>query len=80
MQRNVANLQISYELDTWSKYLNTDFTLGNCLFGAVKLTKMLILINIDIVVIILYLTFVHIFRCQMVIGFKKVIIIGADIS
>ena len=36
MQRNVANLQTSYELDTWSKYLNTDFTLGNCLFGEVN--------------------------------------------
>ena len=33
------DLYISYELDTWSKDLNTDFTLGNCLFGAVKLTK-----------------------------------------
>ena len=28
-----------YTLDTWSKDLNTDFRLGNCLFGAVKLTK-----------------------------------------
>ena len=36
---NVVNLYISYELDTWSRDLNTDFTLGNCLFGAVKLTK-----------------------------------------
>ena len=34
-----VNLYISYELDTQSRYLNTDFTLGNCLFGAVKLTK-----------------------------------------
>ena len=32
-------MDISYELDTWSNDLNTDFTLGNCLFGAVKLTK-----------------------------------------
>ena len=28
-----------YELDTLSTDLNTDFTPGNCLFGAVKLTK-----------------------------------------
>ena len=28
-----------HTLDTWSKDLNTDFRLGNCLFGAVKLTK-----------------------------------------
>ena len=28
-----------YELDRWSLVLNTDFTLKNCLFRAVKLTK-----------------------------------------
>ena len=33
------DLYISYELDTWWKDLNTDFTVGNCLFGAVKLSK-----------------------------------------
>ena len=38
-KKKVVNLYISYELDTSSKDLNTDFTLGNCLFGAVKLTK-----------------------------------------
>ena len=27
------------QLDTWSGDLNTDFTLGDCMFGAVKLTK-----------------------------------------
>ena len=36
---NVVNSYISYGSDTWSRDLNTDFTLGNCLFGAVKLTK-----------------------------------------
>ena len=30
---------IVYKLDTWSRDLNTDFTLGDCLFGAVELTK-----------------------------------------
>ena len=35
----MANLYISYTLDTWSRGLNTDFTLDNYLFGAVKLTK-----------------------------------------
>ena len=39
LQKNVVNLYISYESDTRSRDLNTDFTLGNCLFGAVKLTK-----------------------------------------
>ena len=39
LQKNVVNVYINYNLDTWSRYLNTDFTLGNCLFDAVKLTK-----------------------------------------
>ena len=30
---------IVYELDTWSWDLNSDFTLKDCLFGGVKLTK-----------------------------------------
>ena len=37
--RKVINVYISYTLDTWTRDLNTDFTLGNCLLGAVKLTK-----------------------------------------
>ena len=28
-----------YELKIWSRDLNTNFTLGNCCFGAVNLTK-----------------------------------------
>ena len=28
-----------YDLDTWSRDLNTEFTLRDCLFRAVKLTK-----------------------------------------
>ena len=39
LHKKVVNLYISYTLDKWSKDLSTDFTLGNCLFGAVKLTK-----------------------------------------
>ena len=30
---------IFYESDAWSKDLNADFTLKDCLFGAVKLNK-----------------------------------------
>ena len=30
---------IFYELDTWSRDLSSDFTLKDCLFGGVKLTK-----------------------------------------
>ena len=36
--RNVVNLFIIYELDTWSRHLNADFILQDCLFGVVKLT------------------------------------------
>ena len=39
LHKKVVNLYISYTLDKWSKDLPTDFMLGNCLFGAVKLTK-----------------------------------------
>ena len=30
---------IVYELDTWSRDLNSGFTLKDCLFGGVKLAK-----------------------------------------
>ena len=36
---NEVNVCFSYKLDTWSRDLNTGFTYGNCLFGAVKLIK-----------------------------------------
>ena len=35
--RKVINLYISYTLHTWSRDLNIDFTLNNCLFESVKL-------------------------------------------
>ena len=35
----VVKLYIVYELNIWSQGLNDEFTLKNCLFGAVKLTK-----------------------------------------
>ena len=37
--KNIVNLYISYRLNIWSKHLNPDFILYNCLFGAVKWTK-----------------------------------------
>ena len=37
--KKVINLYISYTLTPKLRNLNTDFTLGNCLFGSVKLTK-----------------------------------------
>ena len=36
---NVVNVYIFYELDTWSRDLNTYFTPDNRLLGAVKLIK-----------------------------------------
>ena len=39
IHENVVDLHISHELNTWSRHLNKEFTLGNCLFVAVKLTK-----------------------------------------
>ena len=35
----MVNLFIVYELDTWSQNLDSDFTLANCLFGEVNMTK-----------------------------------------
>ena len=35
----LLNLFIVYELDSWPSDLNTNFTLGSCLFGCAKLTK-----------------------------------------
>ena len=35
----MINLYISYTLGPQLRNLNTDFTLANCLFGSVKLTK-----------------------------------------
>ena len=37
--KKAVNLYISHKLDKLVKDLNTGFSLGNCLFGAVKLTK-----------------------------------------
>ena len=35
----MVNSFVVYELDMWPQDLNTDFTLKDCLFKAVKLTK-----------------------------------------
>ena len=37
--KKVINIYISDTLNPWLGNLNTDFTLNNCLFGSVKLTK-----------------------------------------
>ena len=62
---NVVNLYIIYTLDSRSRDLNTDFTLGNCL----KLTMDNDL-NIDITIIVLDSMHVHNFCRQTVAGVK----------
>ena len=42
---DIINVFIVYELDTWSRDLNSDFTLNDCLFGGVKLAKIANLIQ-----------------------------------
>ena len=37
--KKVINLYIFFVLNPWLRYLNTDYTLNNSLFGSVKLTK-----------------------------------------
>ena len=37
--KNVVNLYIVYELNIWSQDLNNEFTLKDCLFGNVRITK-----------------------------------------
>ena len=59
---NVVNVLNAYKLDTWSRDLNTDFTLGDWLFASVKL---MILINVNVVVMVLDLMHVHNFYFQM---------------
>ena len=79
-ENNIANLFVVYELDRWSRETNTDFTLKDCLFEALKITK-----NAD--------PDKHKFRCYAI-GFdsrsdflfadgsygKNAIIFGADMS
>ena len=38
-QKNVVSFFIVYQLDSWRPNFDTDFTLGGCLFGGVKLTE-----------------------------------------
>ena len=51
--RIIVDLCIVNESDTWSRDLNNDFTLDGGLCEAIKLNKMLTLINMDMVVMVL---------------------------
>ena len=35
-QRNMVNIFVVYEVNTWSRNLKSDFTFKGCLFGAVN--------------------------------------------
>ena len=47
--KKVINIYISYILNQWIRDLNTNFTLGSCLFWSVKLTKNAVLDKTNIV-------------------------------
>ena len=64
-QESESFLHILYKLDVLSKDLNTDLQLGNRLFGAVKLTRMLIQINANIAATAKDVTLVQNFLGQM---------------
>ena len=66
---NVVNFFNFYELDTWLRDLNADFTLKDYLFGAVKL-RMQILINILILDVLSRSIDVHFFKFQILIEVK----------
>ena len=47
------NILTVYEINLWPFKYSSDFMLKSCFFGAVKLTKMLILISINILAMVL---------------------------
>ena len=77
LHQNLVNLYILYKLDARSKDLNTNFTLGNWLLGAKKLTKNT---DLDKCKYSGYGTdfFIHVY--EFVIIFSNVIIFGVDNS
>ena len=67
----MLNSYTVHEINLWAQYVRADFALGNYLFGAVRLLKMLILINIFILDIVLQLIHVDFFQCPMVVGLVR---------
>ena len=49
----IVNIYIIYEINLWNYKCSDNPTLGNCLFGAVKLVKTLIVINTSILNMVL---------------------------
>ena len=75
--KNLVNLYFVYKLDTRLRYLKTNFTLGDCLFGAVQLTKNAVAHKFKCTGMIVM--HVYNFHCQIVNGLKLVIF-GVDKS
>ena len=78
--KKVINLYISYALNPWSRNLNTDFTLNNCLFGSVKLIKSVDPDKYRYSGYGIGFDFVQNFHLQTEAWGKNVIIFGADKS
>ena len=70
--RNIINLYIAYELDTWSQDLNADFTLKDCL-ELLSLLQIQIQMNTLILNMVLVLNLIHFFQFQILIGVKKLL-------
>ena len=66
-----VDIYILYKIKFWWYTQSVDFTSGNILFGAIKSTKMLILISINILAMILDLMHVEVFWYQIVVGLVK---------
>ena len=66
----MVNLYIVYEINLWPYNIGTDFTLGNSLFEAVKLTKnnWPPLAFLDMVLDLMQM---EVFHDQMVVGLEK---------
>ena len=78
--KKVINLYISYILNSQLRCLKTDFTLDNCLFGSVKLTKNADLDKLNIAATAQDLLLARTFHLQMEAWEKNIIIFGADMS
>ena len=63
---NITNIYIVYDLTSTTNY-NPDFTLENCLFGSVKITKITMLISINILDMVLDMMEKEFLRIQLVV-------------
>ena len=67
----MLHIYISQEENVWSYDQYTYFTLENSLYGAFKLAKMLLLINILVLDMVLNLMHMEVFHCPVVMGLVK---------